>query len=568
MEKEISEKALELVTKAMTLLGEKKYDEVINLLRQAINLYQEINRDSEINALRSKIAELYVLKESDHEKQELEKESSQKTDKFLKEAEDLIANNQFEKALNKYEEAINIFKENNNDVEIQRVYELIEKCYVAKAKLLRESKKEEPKKEEIEIEQSKPEKIVEKSLEPQMEPKKLEEEQTPEAQDFEELISDLAQDHEKLVEEFSLDDESEKLKSIEDKYKKEFEDEAFQQEITELADNAEKMVREYELEIKKDTDSLKKLEPPYEKAIEIYSDIRKRLVDYGWVKELELYDSQIKLCRQKLEQDKRLRQIELEKKEKEKVFLETQKIQKQEEIDIKKLKAVEEKFRQEFEDGKFQEKVTEIVGDAEKIVRQYELEIKKGNFDLEPPYEKVIEIYTDIRNQLSERNWIDQLEIYNNQIRIYQQKLEQDKKLRSVEAQKREKEKAFIDSQKVQKEDVSSTKKHEEKIEEKYQEGIEEAKFQNQVTALIDEADSLEREYESNKKKAIREKKLLELQSPFPRIIEIYEKLREMLLKKGWVDQAEIYKSQIQIYYEKFERDKILREIEAHKLGK
>jgi len=68
------------------------------------------------------------------------------------------------------------------------------------------------------------------------------------------------------------------------------------------------------------------------------------------------------------------------------------------------------------------------------------------------------------------------------------------------------------------------------------------------------------------KKKAIREKKLLEIEAPYLKIIEIYERLRDMLLQKGWTDQAAIYMSQIQVYTEKFERDKILRDIEAHKL--
>ena len=76
----------------------------------------------------------------------------------------------------------------------------------------------------------------------------------------------------------------------------------------------------------------------------------------------------------------------------------------------------------------------------------------------------------------------------------------------------------------------------------------------------------MDREYETKKKKAFRENKLLEIEAPYLKFIEIYERLRDMLLQKGWTDQATIYTSQIQVYTEKFERDKILRDIEAHKL--
>jgi hypothetical protein len=240
------------------------------------------------------------------------------------------------------------------------------------------------------------------------------------------------------------------------------------------------------------------------------------------------------------------------------------------EIGMERLKSAEQKLKKDFEDEKFQNFITESVDSAERMVRDYELEIKKDPDSLsklEPPYEKVIEMYTEIRQNLIDRGWMDQIDIYTNQIRIYTSKLEQDGKLRALEAQKREKDKAYIESLKVQKEEPIDEKK---KIamEEKYKDELQETKFQNLITSLAEEADKIERDYETKKKKAIKEKNLLEVETPYPKILEIYEKIRDMLLQKGWSDQARVYLNQIQVYTEKSERDKILREIEAHKLGK
>ena len=51
----------------------------------------------------------------------------------------------------------------------------------------------------------------------------------------------------------------------------------------------------------------------------------------------------------------------------------------------------------------------------------------------------------------------------------------------------------------------------------------EEEEFHKQISELVDEAESLNLNYEQDKKKAINEKRFLELESPFNKIIEIYE---------------------------------------------
>ena len=571
MEERSIQEALELVRHAMSLVDLKLYDDAIRILRQATRLYEQTNLEAETNALRRKIAEIYTLKENalseDKAKPDLEQASSESIstlnniemevhkeekaqefyeqklstnpEQLVKEGEKLVKLNRFEEALDKYDEAIKMLNISNRSSEVDNIYKLIEECYVTKGKFLRKSEEEQ---------------IVEET---KVESEKLNQ------------FGDSFEEKKIITEPEKSDIEIEKLKVVEDKYKRDFEDEDLQKKVTSMVNEAERMVREYE---SKKLRSLKNghFEEPciYPDVIVIYNEIYNLLLERGWVDQAKIYTNQISIYKEKLEQDIKLRELEAMKAQKEKdfeVLMKSDKATRTMEIGTERLKSAEEKLKREFEDEKFQNFITESVDTAEKMVRDYELEIKKGNFEVEPPYQRVIDIYTDIRQNLIERQWLDQVDIYTNQIRIYTSKLEQDKKLRGVEAQKREKDKAYLESLKVQKEEpINEEKKI--AMEEKYKDELQETKFQNLITSLAEEADKIERDYETKKKRAIKEKNLLEIETPYPKILEIYEKIRDMLLQKGWSDQARVYLSQIQVYTEKFERDKILREIEAHKL--
>ena len=60
-EQEIASEALELVKHGLSLLESQFYDDSIEILRQAIGLYAQINRVSEIEALNGKISEIYLV---------------------------------------------------------------------------------------------------------------------------------------------------------------------------------------------------------------------------------------------------------------------------------------------------------------------------------------------------------------------------------------------------------------------------------------------------------------------------------------------------------------------------
>jgi len=545
MEEKTNQEALELVQHALSLLDLKLYDDCIEILRKAIRLYEQINNEVEINALRKKIAEIYTEKEKETGRKKIMQESSSalKPEELIEEAKRLVEMNKFEEALSKYDDIINILNEYNRSSELEDIYQLIEQCYVAKAKFLRE-----PKKEQVEEE-------METDLKDLVRP------------------TDVVEEKIAIRDSDALEIETERMRAVEERFKKEFEDKELQKRIIDMVDRADKMAREYE------SQKIRALKNGrfeelcvYPEVIVMYEEARRLLTEKGWVEQAKIYANQIQIYKEKLEKDIKIRELEALKAEKDREFedlMRTGKVAREIKEDSQReerFKAIEAKVKKDFEDEKFQNFITETVANTEKMVRNYELEMKKGDFSQTPPYEDVIRIYTEIRQKLITRGWMDQVDIYSNQIRIYQEKLEQDKKLRAFEAQKIEKEKAFLDSLKTQQKDDEKLKALDEKILSKYQSEIEEAKFQNLVTSLVEEADKMERDYESKKKKAIREKKLLELEAPYSKIIEIYERLRDMLLQKGWKDQAAIYISQIQVYTEKYERDKILRDIEAHKL--
>ncbi|MCK4480923.1 MAG: hypothetical protein KAV01_10380, partial [Candidatus Lokiarchaeota archaeon] len=203
MEEEIATEAYELVEHALNLITSHYYDDGIEILRQAIGLYTQINREAEIKAINEKISEVYVLKEkvfreveteADKEAEEIEEieetgmaedleaevDLIKKADQLIVEAHKLTNNNRFEEALDTYDETEKILEELGKTDEVERLYSLIEDCYNKKADFLRSVKKEELEEElvvseELEAPRSE-EQLKERRLKQFLETKKHEEE--------------------------------------------------------------------------------------------------------------------------------------------------------------------------------------------------------------------------------------------------------------------------------------------------------------------------------------------------------------------------------------------------------
>ncbi|MFX1566762.1 MAG: hypothetical protein ACFFCV_00185 [Promethearchaeota archaeon] len=352
----------------------------------------------------------------------------------------------------------------------------------------------------------------------------------------------------------------EKLKLLEEQKRLEEEKEDFDSTIDIMVNRAEKMVREYNSEMKK---AIKKgtlaENPPFLKIIGIYERVKRMVLERGREEEAKAYSTQINFYTQKLEQDNKLREVEAKKAQREKALEEMHKIGKQIGVDEDKLSAIEKK--KELED--FEKYIDESINRAEKLVRDYEMALRKAFKDGEvirsTPYPDAIEIYKELREKVYARGWKDQAEVYANQIKIYQEKLDKHEKLLEVEAQKAQREKEIEAMHKVEGQVEVDHKKLE--IIERER---EEKEFQEYIAEEIKKAGKLEREFDLTMKKAIKKGEIME-QTPYPEIIELYKILREKVYVRGWRDQAEVYANQIKIYQEKLEKHERLLEVEAQK---
>ncbi|MFX0034540.1 MAG: hypothetical protein ACFE9I_02730 [Candidatus Hermodarchaeota archaeon] len=688
MEEEIASEAYELVEHAINLIESQYYNDSIEILRQAIGLYTQINREEEIKAINDKIAEIYVLKEkafreveiesekaaepvevpevidksSIFEKQEVMKEFEAteeskaieehkvlkdaikiadlmiNAENLLKEAQELINNNYFEEALSKYDEVETIYTELGKSSEIDNLYKLIEDCYNRKAKFLRSIKKEEIREEidtSVKVEaQSTEDLLKEKRLKEYFENKKREEEISSKAYQLLDKAAELTTQHkydkalefyekganlfgelnwtyevrkvqdtifqlkiekaryiqrleeermkpEKVVEtkeeitaqQVTEIEEQDRIAQIEKLREIEFqkmEQEFFKAQIDNMATEAARMAREYELAMQK---AIKKGELEeeciYPKVIEIYKKIRELLVDKGWNKEATIYDDTIDIYIQKFEQDKRIRQIEAEKIKKQHEAEKMLKLKK-EDIEIhlseEQIKAKEMQQQKEIEIQNVRNQLNDMSKRADRLAREYELALRKGKFELKCPYPQIINIYKKAKYMAQERGWDTDIAIFSSQIFTYKEKLEKDKKLREIEAEKARKQEEVEKAFKVKREepkvslDIEKLKLLEE------QRKLEEEKedFEDMVNAMINRAEKIAREYDTDMKKAIKKGRLAQ-NPPFLKIINIYEKVKQMFLERGRNEEAIAYGNQINFYSQKLEQDNKLREVEAKK---
>jgi len=348
------------------------------------------------------------------------------------------------------------------------------------------------------------------------------------------------------------------------------EDKNFQLDLAELVNEAEKIAIEYDRALKKGLKEGKLiLDSPFSSIIEIYTQIRDKVISKGWKAQVPIYANQIKIYQEKWEKDKQLRELELQKMQKQQDFAESFKTKADSAITSEKLRDIESKRKLDAEEQDFQNEITELVENAEKMARNYDMRMKKalkeGKLVEDSPYLEVIEIYTLIRKKILEKGWTDQGLIYTNQIKFYYDKLEKDKKLREIESEKVKKQQHFIEAQKAQAKEGLTVNKEKKlrKIDELTKQEQEEQLFEQEIDEIVDNAEKQTREYELAIKKGQFDKKC-----PYLTIAEIYKNLRKKVYARGWRDEAEIYANQITLYHEKSQRDNRLRELEIQKVKK
>jgi len=361
----------------------------------------------------------------------------------------------------------------------------------------------------------------------------------------------------KIGKEIGVDEE--RLKVIESKK----EQENFENYIRDNVNRAEKMVRNYEMAMRRAYKSGEILKSnPYLEVIEIYKQLRENVYARGWKEQAEVFANQIRIYQEKLKKYENLLKIEAEKDQREKAIEEMHKIGKKGRVDEERPKTIEKRI----EEDDFEKLISDDVDRAEKLVRDYEMAMrrayKSGEILKSTPYLEVIEIYKQIREKVYARGWKEQAEVFANQIRIYQEKLNKHENLLKMEAEKDQREKAIEDMHKtgkileVEKKKLSSIQRKK-----------EEKEFQKYITEIVNEAEKLERDFDSAMKKAIKKGEVVE-QTPYPDIIGIYSQVKDKLIDRGWIDQSQIYLNQIKIYQEKLEKHQKLLEVEAEKAKK
>ncbi|MFX1316581.1 MAG: hypothetical protein ACFE9T_12010 [Promethearchaeota archaeon] len=553
-----------LISEAQELVKIEDFEGALDKYDEAIIIFEEIDKPSEVERIYKLIEECYnkkleflrrikkgevseeiethmkeeipkgeeILKEDKIktylEAKKYEEELSSRAYDLLGQATELANNHQYDESLGLYEEGLNLFIKLDWQYEINKVRTTIEQLEKEKEVYLRELNRAKLEKEKELKLKAKQEAILEKQ-----------------------------------VKEVGKQQEIAKMEKIKEHEIQKLEDDYFQVQIANMVNEAAKMAREYEVAMKK---ALKKgtivEKSPYHEIIQIYEKVRNLLIEKGWKEQVQIYTNQINIYYEKLEKDKKLRQIEAEKLEKQKAIEETQKV-KEESVqivyDTEKAREIEETRKKEMEIQKFIKEIDEMVNNAEREAREYEIALRKGQFDIKCPYPEIISTYQQVRNMLLEKGLKDDAVLYTTQIQIYEEKLEKDRRLREIEAQKIIKQKEVEEMHKIEKE-LKPIKLEKEKLD-------DEQKFEESITEIVDEAERLARDYEVTLKKAKNKIEIIE-KNPYNEIIEKYKIIKEKLYAKGWKEQAEIYTNQIKIYQEKLEKDKKLREIELLKLQK
>ena len=481
-ESEINGKATNLVEQALMQIETKSYEKAIALLRKAIGMYTQTDNKYEIEVIRRRISEIYILKEqskdidieaNDNENKDPEVELSDKAIKAIREAKILIEIEEFDDALNKYDEAIEIYKRTNNESKIAQVYELIDKCYDSKSEFLKKPKLMVPQKEDI----------IEKAA---LQRKELE--------------------------------DQEKLKRILELERKREEEANFENKINSMVDYANKLERAYESEKKKaiKEGNLLNIQAPYQQIINIYHEIQKSLVERGWGESANQYNNQIKFCEEKSENDQKLREIEIQKVQKQEEYDAHLKFKEngEQRVEAHILKAAQQKYQKELEDEFFQKQITEVINNAERAAYEYEKKrtkaIKEGALDFESIYPKLINVYNQIIDKLKKRGWVEQTSIYSNEITILKDKQKNDERLREFEVQKIMKQREYEQFIKVNNNKV--------------QPKINVDKFETQIYDMIDQAIQKERKYETAISRGKNES------PPYGEIIDIYTRVKDMLV--------------------------------------
>jgi len=199
-----------------------------------------------------------------------------------------------------------------------------------------------------------------------------------------------------------------------------------------------------------------------------------------------------------------------------------------------------------------------LIDEAEKVVRNYEVNLKRDILSFKSPYEEVINMYVTAKKMLQKIGWIEESQKLSNTISFYESKKLKDENLRAYELQKIEESKTTPvlvpkDGHLIQEMRIDELKK------------LKEAKSKESEEILnrLSQAEKMAKDYEIKKKEGI-----LKAESPFKEIIQIYKTAKLDFEKIGWVEQADQLVNSINYYQKKLDDVKRFKALELERAAK
>ena len=320
-----------------------------------------------------------------------------------------------------------------------------------------------------------------------------------------------------------------------------------------LIDKAETLNRDYEIQLKVDILSYNS---PFDEIISYYEQARKLFLQIGWKEEATRLINTIKFYKDKQNKDEKLRAFEEKKLEESKSEKLAIKPPSEEEILTKQQKIVEYEKKREKE-AKTADEIFKTINQAERIVQEYEVNIKEGILNVECPYAEVIEMYRKAKVNFENLGWFEEANKLTNSINFYKQKLEKDERIRALEK----------DKVKVKEEEIERQRRLIEKVQKEKAELLK----QRKESVLIKKGKETEFEIQKNDAFILMDRAKNELkQRNFDKAIELYKQSEKIFTEINWQDGLNIVQDSMMLIKRKKERfeqkQKLIREKEAKKI--
>ncbi len=343
-----------------------------------------------------------------------------------------------------------------------------------------------------------------------------------------------------------------KLKEIEKKRKKERESNSIFTEI----DSIELKIKEYERNPKRYSTSC-----PYPEIIDNLKTNIPKLIDLGWVDQCIRLKEALSRYIEKNQKDQNTRMIQKQINIHDQY--ETQKIEKVAEKSKEYVEGIQEELQriQKKEQDALRLKneeakaILDQISENEKKIKDYEHNPQK--FDLESPYENIINIIREKIPRLNEIGWNDQAKRFEDAILRYNEKMDVDKKLRKIEIQKKEKEASLANEIEIlSKKAKLQIKREQDELDAARYRELQKMKEKEEIAQKVyQKIENLEKKVKSYENNPDR----LSIKSPYEEAIKLYHESADTLEKIEWVEQSNILRDSIEIYQDKLQKDEKIR---------